>query len=363
MIHKTEPITLLDLVDRIKDLSNDTLLSLISANGQDVKVSMIAPLETAGHGDVAFLASPKYRDEAKNCKATALVLTEEDKQAIWGNEDPKRITVITRNPYAWFAYALQIMLPEVKPEPGISPNAIIDPTAEVDPSAYIEAGVVVKAGAKIGAKVRIEANTTIAEGVEIGEGSHIYPGVHIYYGCKIGRRNIIHAGAVIGADGFGFAPLDKMYVKIPQVGVVVTGDDVEIGANTCIDRGALNNTTIGDGTKIDDLVMIGHNCKIGKNVVLSGRVGMAGSTTIGDNCQAGGGAGFAGHLSIPAGTIIGGGAGVPGTIEEPGYYAGYMPALPHKEFFNILSVIKRLPEMRRSLKRLETKVDSLNKTE
>lgn len=363
MIHKTEPITLIDLVDRIKELSNDTLLSLISANGQNEKIHMIAPLETAGNGDVAFLASPKYREEAKNCKATALVLTEEDKQAIWGSKEPGRITVITRNPYAWFAYALQILLPEIKPEPGISPRAIIEEGAEVDPSATIEAGAVIKAGAKIAANVWIGANSVIAEGVEIGEGSHLYPNVNVYYGCRLGRRNVIHSGAVIGADGFGFAPLDKSYVKIPQVGIVVTGDDVEIGANTCIDRGALNNTTIGAGTKIDDLVMIGHNCKIGNNVVLSGRVGLAGSTTIGDNCQAGGGAGFAGHLSVPAGTIIGGGAGVPGTIETPGYYAGYMPALPHKEFFNILSVIKRLPDMRRSLKRLEAKVDSLNKTE
>lgn len=363
MIHKTGPITLIDLVDRIKELSNDTLLSTISANGQNEKINMIAPLETAGHGDVAFLASPKYREEAKNCKATALVLTEEDKQAIWGDKDPERITVITKNPYAWFAYALQVMLPEIKPESGISPKATIEDGAQVDPTATVEAGVVIKAGAKIGAKAWIGANSVIAEGVEIGEGTHLYPNVNIYYGCKIGRRNVIHSSAVIGADGFGFAPLDKMYVKIPQVGIVVTGDDVEIGANTCIDRGALNNTTIGNGTKIDDLVMIGHNCKVGKNVVLSGRVGMAGSTTIGDNCQAGGGAGFAGHLSVPAGTIIGGGAGVPGTIDAPGYYAGYMPALPHKEFFNILSVIKRLPEMRRSLKRVEAKLDSLNKTE
>lgn len=185
--------------------------------------------------------------------------------------------------------------------------------------------------------------------------------ISIYYGCRIGRRNIIHSGAVIGADGFGFAPLDRQYVKIPQIGAVETGDDVEIGANTCIDRGALQNTTIGQGTKIDDLVMIGHNCQVGKNVVLSGRTGLAGSTIIGDNVQAGGGSGFAGHLKVAAGSIIGGGAGVPSSIEKPDYYAGYMPAMPHREFYNILSVIKRLPEMRRQLKHLAEKVDSLKK--
>lgn len=157
--------------------------------------------------------------------------------------------------------------------------------------------------------------------------------------------------------------MNKMYVKIPQVGTVVTGDDVEIGANTCIDRGALNNTTIGNGTKIDDLVMIGHNCKVGNNVVLSGRVGMAGSTTIGDNCQAGGGAGFAGHLSVPAGTIIGGGAGVPGTIDTRDTTQDTCLLCPIKNSLTFFLLSNVCREMRRSLKRVEAKLDSLNKTE
>lgn len=359
MIQQTEPLTLLELVDRIKERSNDVLLSTITANGGKAIIKSIAPLEMAGEGDVAFLANSKYREEAKACKATALVITEEDKKAIWGEEDPERILVVTRNPYAWFAYALQIIFPTTKPEPGIDTRAVIEDGAVIAPSATVEAGAVIRKGAKIGEKCFIGANSVIGEGVEIGEGSHIYPNVNIYYGCKIGRRNVIHSGAVIGADGFGFAPLDRSYVKIPQIGAVVTDDDVEIGANTCIDRGALNNTTIGQGTKIDDLVMIGHNCQIGKNVVLSGRTGLAGSTIIGDNVQAGGGSGFAGHLKVAAGTIIGGGAGVPGSIDKPGYYAGYLPAMPHREFFNILSVLKRLPEMRRQLKHLAQKVDSL----
>ena len=307
MIQQTAPMTLLELVDRIKEKSNDTLLSTISANGGKAEIKSIAPLETAGHGDVAFLANSRYRDAAAACKATALVLTEEDKQAIWGEKEPDRIVVITHNPYAWFAYALQIIFPQEQPEPGVDTRAVVEDGAVIDSTATVE------------------------------------------------------AGAVIGADGFGFAPLDRQYVKIPQIGAVETGDDVEIGANTCIDRGALQNTTIGQGTKIDDLVMIGHNCQVGKNVVLSGRTGLAGSTIIGDNVQAGGGSGFAGHLKVAAGSIIGGGAGVPGTIDKPDYYAGYMPAMPHREFYNILSVIKRLPEMRRQLKHLAEKVDSLKK--
>lgn len=359
MIHQTAPMTLLELTDRIKEKSNDTLLSTISANGGTAEIKSIAPLEVAGHGDVAFLANSKYRDEAKACKATALVLTEEDKVAIWGDKEPERIVVVTRNPYAWFAYALQIIFPPTDAQSGIDTRAVVEDGAQIDETATVEAGAVIRKGAKVGPYCFVGANSVIGEGVELGEHTKIYPNVTIYYGCKIGRRNIIHAGAVIGADGFGFAPLDRQYVKIPQIGAVETGDDVEIGANTCIDRGALQNTTIGEGTKIDDLVMIGHNCKVGKNVVLSGRTGLAGSTIIGDNVQAGGGSGFAGHLSVAPGTIIGGGAGVPGSIEKPDYYAGYMPAMPHREFYNILSVIKRLPEMRRQLKHLTDKVNSL----
>lgn len=244
---------------------------------------------------------------------------------------------------------------------GVDTRAVVEDGAVIDSTATVEAGVVIRKGAQVGPYCFVGANSVIGEGVVLGEHTRIYPNVTIYYGCRIGRRNIIHSGAVIGADGFGFAPLDRQYVKIPQIGAVETGDDVEIGANTCIDRGALQNTTIGQGTKIDDLVMIGHNCQVGKNVVLSGRTGLAGSTIIGDNVQAGGGSGFAGHLKVAAGSIIGGGAGVPSSIEKPDYYAGYMPAMPHREFYNILSVIKRLPEMRRQLKHLAEKVDSLKK--
>ncbi|MCD8340218.1 MAG: UDP-3-O-(3-hydroxymyristoyl)glucosamine N-acyltransferase [Burkholderiales bacterium] len=359
MIQRSEPITLLDLAERVKELSNGSLLSALSEGSEGTLIQGIAPLETAGDGEVSFLASPKYRDEAKQCHAAALILTEEDKKALWGDEIPPRACVITRNPYAWFAYALQVIFPRDNVTPGIHPGACIDPSAYVAPTARIDKGVVIKAGARIGEHCEILANTVIAEDVVIGDNTKIYPNVSIYYGCRIGKNNIIHSGAVIGADGFGFAPLDLEYVKIPQVGIVETGDNVEIGANTCIDRGALNNTTVGNGSKIDDLVMIGHNCQIGKNVVISGRSGMAGSSIIGDNCQLGGGAGIAGHLSIAPGTIIGANGGVPKTIDKPGYYAGHMPAMPHREFFNILSVIKKLPEMRRQLKRLTEEVKSL----
>ncbi|MBQ8829618.1 MAG: UDP-3-O-(3-hydroxymyristoyl)glucosamine N-acyltransferase [Burkholderiaceae bacterium] len=357
MIEPSSPMTLKTLCDRITELSGNRLECDITHDGDNSVIQTIAPLEGATDGTVAFLANPKYREVAKACQATALVVTKDDKEAMWGEENPNRILVICRNPYAWFALALQILYPEKKPASGIHATAIIEPGAVVDPTCTIESNVVIRAGAKVGANTRIGANTVIAEGVSIGKDCHLYPNVNIYYGCRIGDRCTIHSGSVIGADGFGFAPLDDVFVKIPQVGAVEIGDDVEIGANTCIDRGALQSTRIGNGTKIDDLVMIGHNCQIGRNSVISGRSGLAGSTIIGDNCQIGGGAGFAGHLSIPSGSIIGGGAGVPGSIEKPGYYAGYMPAMPHKEFFNILSVMKKLPEMRRQIKRLEAQIN------
>jgi UDP-3-O-[3-hydroxymyristoyl] glucosamine N-acyltransferase len=357
MIQPSVPLALNELCDRIAARTGGRLVCEITGGDASMPIYGIAPLDSASEGTVAFLAQPQYREEAKASKASALVLTSADKDAMWKDEDPKRLLVLCRNPYAWFAEALHILYPEVRPAAGVHPSAVIEPGAKVDASCIIESGAVIRAGAVLAKDVWVGANSVVAEGVSIGEGTHLYPNVNIYYGCKIGARCILHSGCVIGADGFGFAPLDDIYVKIPQVGSVQIGDDVEIGANTCIDRGALKNTTVGDGTKIDDLVMIGHNCVIGKNCVLSGRTGLAGSTIIGDNCMIGGGAGFAGHLKVPSKTIIGGGAGVPHTIEEPGYYAGYIPAMPHKEFYNILSVLKKLPEIRRKIKRLEAKIN------
>lgn len=154
-------------------------------------------------------------------------MTEEDKQAIWGEKEPERIVVITRNPYAWFAYALQIIFPQEQPEPGVDTRAVVEDGAVIDSTATVEAGVVIRKGAQVGPYCFVGANSVICEGVVLGEHTRIYPNVTIYYGCRIGRRNIIHSGAVIGADGFGFAPLDRQYVKIPQIGAVETGDDVE----------------------------------------------------------------------------------------------------------------------------------------
>ena len=182
MIQQTAPMTLLELVDRIKEKSNDTLLSTISANGGKAEIKSIAPLETAGHGDVAFLANSRYRDAAAACKATALVLTEEDKQAIWGEKEPDRIVVITRNPYAWFAYALQIIFPQEQPEPGVDTRAVVEDGAVIDSTATVEAGAVIRKGAQVGPYCFVGANSVIGEGVVLGEHTRIYPNVTIYYG-------------------------------------------------------------------------------------------------------------------------------------------------------------------------------------
>ena len=198
MIQQTAPMTLLELVDRIKEKSNDTLLSTISANGGKAEIKSIASLETAGHGDVAFLANSKYRDAAGACKATALVLTEEDKQAIWGEKEPERIVVITRNPYAWFAYALQIIFPQEQPEPGVDTRAVVEDGAVIDSTATVEAGVVIRKGAQVGPYCFVGANSVIGEGVVLGEHTRIYPNVTIYYGCRIGRRKIIHSRGGVG---------------------------------------------------------------------------------------------------------------------------------------------------------------------
>ena len=328
----------------------------VDGNGR-LPITGFAKIEEAKAGDITFIANPKYAHFINTTSATAVLVADG-----FETEGPVSPTLIrVPDPYVALADLLNAVEARKPRKRGVEQPCYIAEGVDIPDEAYIGAFAYIGEGVRLGKGVMIYPQAYVGDNVEIGEGTVVRAGVRIYEGCRIGSRCVIHSGAVIGADGFGFAPLDRQYVKIPQIGAVETGDDVEIGANTCIDRGALQNTTIGQGTKIDDLVMIGHNCQVGKNVVLSGRTGLAGSTIIGDNVQAGGGFGFDGLLKVAAGSIIGGGAGVPSSIEKPDYYAGYMPAMPHREFYNILSVIKRLPEMRRQLKHLAEKVDSLKK--
>jgi len=269
-------------------------------------------------------------------------------------EQGARNFIVTPNPYAYFARIAQAFIDLAAPKatPGMHASATIDPSAQIAPSAVIGPHVTVEAGAVIGEHVRLDANVVIGRGTRIGAGSHLYPNVSVYHGCKIGERVIIHAGAVIGSDGFGFAPdfvgdgeaRTGSWVKIPQVGGVSIAPDVEIGANTTIDRGALGETRIGRGTKIDNQVHIGHNCTIGKNVVIAAQVGISGSCVVGDGVVMAGQVGLGDHVTIGPGVILGGASGVfpMKHLEGPGQLFMGVPAEPIKDYLKSLAKVRRL---------------------
>lgn len=348
------------LIEEVSRLSGGRLASEAKAGAGSCEVEGFAPLEEAQPRHIAFVAGPKTMKPAAASKAGVLVLREEEARA-GGEAFAARPLVLTANPYAWFAWASQAMEGEILPPPeaGIRPGAFVAPSAQVDPSARIDAGAVVEAGARIGPRAWIGAGAYVGENAEIGESARLYPRSLVGSRCRIGARTILNMGCAIGGDGFGFAPFGGEWVKIPQVGSVTVGCDVEIGANTTIDRGALDDTVIGDGTKIDNQVQIGHNCRIGRHCVICGCVGIAGSTTVGDHCVLGGAAMINGHISIPAGSMVGPATPVMSWGEKPEVMTGIFPSQPHKDWERTAVMIRRLPQMRQSLKTLARDVAQL----
>jgi UDP-3-O-[3-hydroxymyristoyl] glucosamine N-acyltransferase len=320
-------------------------------------VSGLAPLAHAGAQDLSFLANPRYRSEALTTRAAAVVLGPADRDALLAKSDALPPLVVVDQPYAWFAHAAQLLHPPAAVAPGIAPGAHVSPGARVDPSACIEAGASVGEGAEIGARAWVGTGAVVGARAAIGADSRLYPHAVLLDGCRIGARCIVHSGAVIGADGFGFAPLDGRWIKIPQVGAVIVGDDVEIGANTTIDRGSMGDTIIEDGVKLDNQIQVGHNCVIGAHTVIAGCVGIAGSANIGPGCQIGGAAMIAGHLSIAAGSAVGPGTLVASSITEPGHYTGFFPMMKNRDWQRAAAIIRQLEEMRERLRKLESERD------
>ncbi len=321
------------------------------------QISGVAPLQTAGADQLSFLSNPRYRATVPASKAGAVVLTAADRQALFAQDMPAATTLIEcANPYAWFALAAQLLSPRERPQPRVSPAAHVAPEAQVDASARIDDGAVVEAGASVGAGCWIGAGAYVGPNARIGDESRLHPGARVLAACVLGARAIVHSGAVIGADGFGFAPLDGKWLKIPQTGRVVIGDDVEIGANTTIDRGAMGDTVIEDGVKLDNQIQVGHNCRIGAHSVLAGCVGIAGSASIGRGCQVGGAAMIAGHLSIADGTLVGPGTLVSRTISEPGYYTGFFPLMSNRDWERNAAALRHLHELRSRLRALEARL-------
>ncbi|PKY10245.1 UDP-3-O-(3-hydroxymyristoyl)glucosamine N-acyltransferase [Acidithiobacillus marinus] len=315
----------------------------------DYLITGVAPLELAQSGDITFYLSGTLRSTLQSSQAGAVILSPQAAEDFVGN------AIIVANPYAAFAKILHHLFPMPRHEPGVHHSVQMDRDVQVHPETRMDAFVRVESGAKIAAGVWLETGVFIGANVEIGAGTHIYPGVKIYRNCRIGERCIIHAGAVIGADGFGFAEENKKYIKIPQVGGVQLGNDVEIGANSCIDRGVLTDTVLGDGVKIDNLVQVGHNVHIGAHTVIAGQTGVAGSTHIGRYCRIGGQVGIAGHIEIADGSVIAGQSAITHSLRVPGVYSGVVPAHEITRWRRIAARFDGLDTLFRRVKLLEKK--------
>ena len=306
---------------------------------ENAAVNTFAKIEEGREGAISFLSNPKYTHYLYDTKST-IVLINEDVEL----EKPVSPTLIrVKNAYECVAKLLQLYDSMKPKKTGVDALAFVSPTA------------------KIGKDVYIGPFAYIGENVEIGDGTRIFPHVTIYDGTRIGQRVTIHAGAVIGADGFGFAPNTKGYEKIPQIGIVIIEDDVEIGANTCIDRSTMGQTLIHRGVKLDNLIQVGHNCEIGENTVMSAQAGMAGSTKVGAWCLVGGQAGFSGHITIADKTIVGAQSGVISNTKGNGEQLIGAPAVNPKMYFKARALDAKLPEMYRQIAALQRELDELKK--
>ncbi|MBI3228825.1 MAG: UDP-3-O-(3-hydroxymyristoyl)glucosamine N-acyltransferase [Burkholderiales bacterium] len=328
----------------------------------ETEVIGIAPLQEANSQHLTFLSSVKFRAAAQQSRAAALILSPKENQLLGGEYAGARIVV--DNPYAYFARASQWFARAREramgaSRVGIHPTAYVDASAQVDPSALIGPHATLEEGVVVAAGARIDAGCFVGRNAKIGAGTRLYANVSFHAECEIGARGILHSGAVIGADGFGFANEAGAYIKIEQVGRVVIGDDVEIGANTCIDRGAMADTIIEDGVKLDNLIQIGHNCRIGAHTAMAGCVGVAGSANIGKYCTFGGAAMVLGHLQIADHVHISSGSMVTRSILEAGQYTGIFPLAKNADWEKSAAIVRNLAAMREKIRILEKAVKSL----
>lgn len=319
-----------------------------------VKVYRLASLTNAQAGHITFVSNPKYLSLLKSTKASAVIVNPACREAV---EIPR---IVADNPYAYFARLSGLMNPMPQYEAGIDPSAVIDETADIASTCFIAANTVIGRNVKLAANVVIGPGTVIEPGVEIGANTRIAANVVIYHDCLIGKNCVISSGTVIGADGFGYAEENRRWVKIPQVGQVIIEDDVEIGANTTIDRGALDDTIIGQGVKLDNLIQIGHNCRIGAHTVIAGCVGIAGSARIGKHCKIGGAAMILGHLEIADDVTISPGSMITRSLTKADTYTALMPFQAHEQWLKTAANIRRLGELTERVKQLEKTLSSLD---
>jgi len=318
----------------------------------DTLIERVATLQEAGAGAISFLANSKYRRHLPGTRAAAVVL---DASTV---DDCPTNALIAANPYATYARIAQELYPEAASVAGRHPSAVIEADADVDPTAWIGPNAYVGAGARIGARAQIGPNSVVFARVVVGSGTRLVGHVTLCAGVRIGERCLLHPGVVIGADGFGHAPDKDGFVKIPQVGSVLIGDDVEIGANSTIDRGAIGDTVVERGVKIDNQVQVGHNCRIGEHTVISGCVGISGSVTIGKRCMLGGMVGIVGHLQIADDVYLTGKTMVSHSITKPGLYSGQLPFDEARRFRRNSARFQQLDELARRVRALEKRAGS-----
>jgi UDP-3-O-[3-hydroxymyristoyl] glucosamine N-acyltransferase len=349
------PIPLADLLHLVAKQAPE--LEVRIERGENLPVARFSSLLQAVSGEIAFLASPKYTNQLCQTQASAVVLNQGAWDAHQGSLAMQGI-VITNNPYAFFAFASQILHAHscVNENATVHSSAVIHPSASIGSQVQIAAFACIDANAVIGDGCRIGSHVVVGEGAQLAADTTLYSHVTLYHGVQIGARCIIHSGTVIGSDGFGFAPYQKRWIKIPQTGTVCIGDDVEIGSNCSIDRGALGDTVIGRGTKLDNLIQIAHNVQVGEDCAFAANIAIAGSAVIGNRVQMGGKAGVLGHLSVCDDTVISSCTLVTKTINKPGFYTGVYPIQDNADWEKNAVSLKRLNTLREQVKALEKTV-------
>ncbi|MEH0165107.1 UDP-3-O-(3-hydroxymyristoyl)glucosamine N-acyltransferase [Paucibacter sp. JuS9] len=334
-----------------------TLADVIAALGGDLhgdahtEIDSLQPLAEASARSLAFLANPRYQSQLNESRAACVIVA----PALAEVAAARGAAIVTPDPYLYFARLTQWWAARVRPQSAarIHPSAVIDPSATIGADVDIGPLAVVEADARIGDGARIGAHCVIERNARIGAGTRLAARVTLGFDCSIGERCIVHGGVVIGADGFGFAPSQGAWVKIEQLGAVRIGNEVEIGANTCIDRGALGDTVIEDGVKLDNLIQIAHNVQVGAHTAMAGCVGVAGSAVIGKHCTVGGAAIILGHLSLVDGVHVSAGTAITRSINKPGIYSGMFPFDDNASWEKNAATLRQLHALRERVRALE----------
>ena len=316
-------------------------------------ITGLATLQEAGPAQLSFLANPQYRKYLPDSKAGAVLLKAADAEGYAGD------ALVVADPYLAYARISHLFDPKPKAAAGVHPTAVVAADALVDPSASIGAFAVIESGASIGPAVTVGAHCFIGARSVVGEGGWLAPKVTLYHDVRIGKRVVIQSGAVLGGEGFGFANEKGVWQKIAQIGGVTLGDDVEVGVNTAIDRGALADTVIGNGVKLDNQIQIAHNVQVGDNTAMAACVGISGSTKIGANCMLAGGVGLVGHIEICDGVFVTGMTMVTRSITEPGAYSSGTAMQPAAEWRKSAARIRQLDDMSRRLQQVEKRVQAV----